>query len=162
MFYYLGTSCGTEPWRNPSTLGYVKISASTKAGADVNLLTSRSLDHSIENSYDNDRDPWLTIFLRDYKLIPTHYMIHQDKEGDHLLRNWAFEVSNSGTSWSVIRNHANDTTVTHQSLSGAWSLECKEPYQHFRIHIGNSHKNTKNYSLSQLELYGTLIPLTLN
>jgi len=163
VFYYLGTSCSTEPWRNPSALGLVKICASTKAGADLNLLTSRSLDHSIENSYDNDRDPWITIFLRDYKLIPKYYMIHQDKEGDHLLRNWTFEVSQTGSTWNQIKTHINDTTITcPASLSGAWPLECQEPYQHFRIHFGNSHKNTKNYSLSQLELYGTLIPLTLN
>lgn len=162
VFYYLGTSCGMEPWRNPSTLGFVKITASTKAGADLNLLTSRALDHSIENSYDNDRDPWVMMSLRDYKLIPEYYMIHQDKEGDHLMRNWAFEVSQNGSIWIPIRSHINDTTITHQGLAGAWSVECKEAYQHFRIHFGNSHKNTKNFSLSQLELYGTLIPLTLS
>jgi hypothetical protein len=177
------------------------------------------------------------------KTIDTVDMIHQDKEGDHLLRNWTFEVSHNGTIWTPIRSRIdclsfillllfvclfvclffvlfcfgfffvfcfvlfcfvlfvfcfcfccfcfyflglvlvlvfclffvlcslflfltkrdiNDATITHQALSGAWSLECKEAYQHFRIHFSNSHKNTKNFSLSQLELYGTLIPLTLS
>jgi hypothetical protein len=57
------------------------MTASTKAGADLNLLTSRALDHSIENSYDNDRDPWVCVALRDYKLIP-EYCINFRGEGE--------------------------------------------------------------------------------
>jgi len=162
VFYHLGTKGGIEAWQNPALTGLIKVTASTKAGADLSLVASRSLDHSIENSYDSDRDPWLAVLLKNHKLIPSYYMIHQDKEGDHLLRNWTLEASNSGaTNWSVIKNHVNDTTITSQSLCGAWSIDCTEAYDHFRIHIGASHKGTKNYSISLLEFYGALLPLNL-
>jgi len=162
VFYHLGTKGGIEAWQNPAVTGLIKVTASTKAGADLSLLASRALDHSIENSYDSDRDPWLAVLLKNHKLIPSYYMIHQDKEGDHLLRNWTLEASNSSTNnWIVIKNHINDTAISPQTLCGAWSIECTEAYDHFRIHVGASHKGTKNYSISMMEFYGALLPLNL-
>jgi hypothetical protein len=41
---------------------------------------------------------------------PTSYFLAQDQ--DHYVRNWRIEGSDDGTTWTTIRDHSNDATIT--------------------------------------------------
>jgi len=161
LFYWLGTRCGTAPWENPCNIGSVRVYMSTSGGDPDYCLFDRNMDSgAVENSYSDDRLPWVGVALRQWRVRPRHIVICQ--EGDHLLRNWALQGSNdvrpdfSSDSWTTLLHVSENDALMAQPHRAAFSVPDQAQYfQNLRICLhGPSHKGKPNYDITQLEVYG--------
>lgn len=71
------------------------------------------------------------------QLAPDYYCLrHGDDIGEHVLRTWRLEGSNDGTTWTILKTHANDAALAEQAHSTAsWPIQAPAaaagtPYRH--------------------------------
>jgi hypothetical protein len=93
-------------------------------------------------------------------LVPNYYCLrHGYEQGDYRLANWRLEGSNDGSSWVMLRQHDNDSSIPNEGFGvGHWPVEgVTRGYRHFRVYMhGNSHKQGQNMYCAGIELYGEL------
>jgi len=155
LIYYIGTSKKKKPFSNPGVTGEVLVRQSTRGGGAPEAVFDRVRASPVENSYDSDGSPWISVRFRDYHLRPTSYVIWQDR--DHFLVNWRFE-GRIGVSdgWTTIEERKSDRTLTSAASHAAvFHVTCQKFFQEFRISLtGPSDKGSMNYDITQLEFYG--------
>lgn len=157
LFYNrIGSGEGTTGYTNPSDR-IVGVRMSTSAGSGAAAIFDRNYTGSpIENSYGGDSSPWVEVDFRSYKVRPTSYFLAQDQ--DHYLRNWRIEGSDDGASWTVIRDHANDTTITTSNRWAFFDLKAATFYQRIRLFCyGPSHNGSTNFDITEIEFYGNTL-----
>mmetsp|Transcript_10843 Transcript_10843/g.15126 ORF Transcript_10843/g.15126 Transcript_10843/m.15126 type:complete len:488 (-) Transcript_10843:133-1596(-) len=157
VFYFIGTSGLKTSWTNPCKAGWMTVQLSSSGGASRHCICDRKWGTgAVENSYGSS-PTWISFDLKDYQVVPRSYYVHQDQ--DHFLRNWKFEVSNDNVRWIVLSNHTNDATITNDNRFGHFKVQCGRPYRYFKIHVtGPSHKGQPSFDLTQVELFGRVIP----
>mmetsp|Transcript_9834 Transcript_9834/g.24212 ORF Transcript_9834/g.24212 Transcript_9834/m.24212 type:complete len:498 (-) Transcript_9834:215-1708(-) len=158
VFYYIGSDGFKRTWRNPAKHGLIAISLSSSGGASRHSICDRKWGvGAVENSY-GSTPTWIQFDLKSYQLVPRSYIVHQDQ--DHFLRNWRFEASNDGIKWTDLATYTNDTTITSENRCGHFHLRCGKPYQRFRIYLtGPSHKGQQSFDITQVEMFGRILPL---
>jgi len=162
LFSYIGTQKKTTSWTNPQLSGEVSINTSQLGGmsGSVDNLVARSGSATwIPLSNYQSNGSWFQIDLRKYEIQPTYYTIRDSNSGGgYQLRNWVFEGSNDASSWKVIREHNNDSTILSQGMSGRWALECEESFRYLRLRVTGHDASGTYYFLfcSGIEVYGFL------
>lgn len=83
---------------------------STTTGTLTSLTDRNVISGVVENAYGSDTAPWIEFEFKRFKVKPTAYFIAQEQ--DHYIRNWRIEGSDDGTTWTSLRAHVADTTLT--------------------------------------------------
>lgn len=158
VLYYLGTSGGTEPWRNPHDLGVVKVTSSS-VQSDSNPISSVVGRTAVRCVTQPSPNQWFAVDLLEHSLIPTRYTLrHYSSWDTEALRSWNLEGSNDGSTWVVLRAHQNDRSLEKRGATHTWDVSnCTESYSHFRIFMTGQNSNDHWYlALSGIEFYGIL------
>jgi len=167
VFHWLGTRRGLVPWQNPADLRddrsqpvLLCTAASTGSGTP-NTITARA--H--ENGYTrNAPDQWLQVELKGITVAPTHY-----QWGNRLVsagtamvpRNWRFEGSNDGRSWTSLSRHNNDQSMPDTAgLTRGWKIDGgakNKFYRFFRFYqTGNNAYGNQQLNFGNLEIFGAI------
>ena len=78
------------------------------------------------------------------------------------LRNWQFQMSKDGVTWTTLMTHENDTSLNEPGSTMTWPLEIdgeeKQGWRHVRLHqMGKNASGQTHYlSLSGFEIYGNV------
>ena len=96
-------------------------------------------------------------------MIPNAYTLrHARGYGRSALRNWQFQVSKDGVTWTTLYDHLDDQSLNDPGSTGTWQLspskDEKQGWRHIRLQQGgkNASGQTHYLSLSGFELYGTV------
>ena len=165
VFQFVGTRYGAAPWTNPVAAGLVSISSSSPPGrfCDPRALVGRNFSSlnfaGPRRSLHGGMESWWTIRLQ-YGLRCTRYVVRHDGSGDH-LRNWVFQGSADGVSWTTLDKHVNDTTIRMPAQWASWPVRDsrRRKFRHFRILLTAPNPvapNPMHLSLDHVELYGEL------
>ncbi len=156
LFYYIGTHNPVAAFSNPSP-GKVTHSSSNVIGGSVNNVTDRVGSTDLNT---NGTGNWIKVDLGDGRsIIPNKYTLRQPNATGFTFRNWKLQGSNNNSTWTDIKVHSNDTTLSTVALSYAsWDLTGSTAYRYLRLlSTGvNSSGNDEMY-LGDWEFYGTYI-----
>eukprot|EP00762_Andalucia_godoyi_P006944 ANDGO_08281.mRNA.1 BTB/POZ domain-containing protein At2g30600 len=182
VFYYIGSKGHTHPWTNPHSNGDVVVSCSSPRNrfSHSEFVVDRRT-HSTVFFTSPTHQPWVAVDLGEkYRLLCTRYTLRHDSSASNFLRSWDFQASDDGQSWSCLRTHRNDTSISHsracisflvstssqghplpQDAQQLRESTCR-PYRHFRVIMRDcSSSGSDQMVLSNLELYGFLVLRTL-
>ena len=115
VLQYIATDGGKRAYSNPHDAGLVVASMSSVAkpqhSQPMRFVQGASHDDQY-NMTNNVAGSWMAVDLK-RPLAATHYCLRSTQHvNGHKLRNWRLEGSNDGSSWSTLREHANDTSLT--------------------------------------------------
>jgi hypothetical protein len=105
---------------------------------------------------------WFSVDLTNIYVSPTHYALrHYISWDTEALRNWLLEASFDGHSWTTLRAHKDDASLSHKGAVATWELRCKGArYRVFRIRQTGLNSNNHLYnSLSGFEVYGDVFQI---
>lgn len=166
IIYWLGTNGKTvKDWVNPARHNIVNVSASEGRSLPYGRLEDViSRDSAAVNCHTNDdKSAWFMIDLG-VNVIPTAYTLrHSRGYGRSALRNWLFQMSKDGTTWSTLKTHENDESLQEPGSTSTWQLEMpeelkdgKDGWNMLRIQQNgpNASRQTYYLSVSGLEVYG--------
>ena len=165
VIFYLATAGGTRLWTNPHAAGVVEVALSTNEGFDVSRFTANVVPTSTETCRtSNFANSWMSVSLNGNRVVPTGYVLSTDSHGvggTHILRNWRLEGSVDGTTWTTLRLHTNDTSLSPTKPTSYWRLDgVRTAYSHFRIlQSGPNSSNTDYLMATSFEIYGELLDL---
>ncbi|KAL1477145.1 hypothetical protein MTO96_035982 [Rhipicephalus appendiculatus] len=165
------SSTGLEPmgktsseWVNPAQVGLVVVSSSEGRNLPYGHLEDiLSRDPSALNCHTNDdKRAWFSIDLGVW-IIPNCYTLrHARGYGRSALRNWLFQVSKDGSTWTTLWSHTDDCSLNEPGSTASWALpgtaEETQGWRHVRIQQTgkNASGQTHYLSLSGFEIYGTV------
>ncbi|XP_043220195.1 E3 ubiquitin-protein ligase HECTD1-like [Amphibalanus amphitrite] len=165
IIYWIGTNAKTAyEWVNPCQYGLVVVTSSEGRNLPYGRLEDvLSRDPTPLNCHTNDdKRAWLAVDLGMW-VIPTCYTLrHARGYGRSALRNWVFQVSKDGLSWTTLYMHIEDTSLNEPGSTASWPLlaptEETQGWRHIRIQQTgrNASGQTHYLSLSGLEVYGTV------
>jgi len=158
VVYYIGTAGGTKTFANPYPAGI----AITESGHDTTWSSTGTVDRNTATAWISPNPmpaggSWVVWDLRSFLLRPTNYTIRgRGSYNYHHPRHWRFEASNDGITWTTLRTHTNDTTLTGSASAGMWTLTTDTHYRLFRfLQTGNG--TTSGYNqFSEIDFYGNL------
>ncbi|XP_018329894.1 E3 ubiquitin-protein ligase HECTD1 isoform X2 [Agrilus planipennis] len=163
IIYFIGTNGKTcSEWVNPAQYGLVNVMSSDGRNLPYGRVEDiLSRDSSALNCHTNDdKRAWFSIDLGLY-VIPTCYTLrHARGYGRSALRNWLFQMSKDGLSWTTLYAHTDDTSLNDPGSTATWPIEVPaDEYQGWRhVRIQQAGKNasgqTHYLSLSGFEIYG--------
>ncbi|KRT81883.1 hypothetical protein AMK59_5650 [Oryctes borbonicus] len=163
IIYFIGTNGKTcSEWVNPAQYGLVIVTSSDGRNLPYGRVEDvLSRDTSALNCHTNDdKRSWFSIDLGMY-VIPSAYTLrHARGYGRSALRNWSFQMSRDGISWTTLYTHSDDTSLNEPGSTSTWPIEVsQEEYQGWRhVRIQQNGKNasgqTHYLSLSGFEIYG--------
>lgn len=166
VIYFIGTNGKTSlEWVNPGQYGLVSITSSDGRNLPYGRLEDiLSRDTSALNCHTNDdKRSWFAIDLGLF-IIPTCYTLrHARGYGRSALRNWLFQMSRDGMSWTTLYTHMDDTSLNDPGSTSSWPIEVSsDEYQGWRhVRIQQCGKNasgqTHYLSLSGFEIYGQVV-----
>lgn len=184
VFYWLGTYGRTKPYKNPYTIGNVKVFfSSISETSRLDYFVGRKLENCRTS---NQEESYMGVDLgMNRHLIPKLYTIRNRDAIKHVMLNWQLEASEDQSKWLVIdkRIHLTDDEKINQQRKkernqllqkGAittWSVDMKKlrkaieditvdissfrGFRFFRIkQIGKNSSESYNLALSGFELYG--------
>lgn len=158
IFYWLGTSRWTKPWKNPDDLGVVQVTSVPLAIAPrsepASAIVGRSLCRCVTLP---NRESWFVIDLLTVWVRPTAYTLrHYDSWDTECLRDWKFQGSNDGKKWTKLLSHKKDESLDKKGATKTWVIpKPKKAYRMFRILQTGKNSNAHWYcALSSVELYG--------
>lgn len=161
LIYWLGTNSGTQAFQNPVAAGVINL---TTTGTDLtNIQALFSYSNSVDCYWCDNGS--FTLHLGQYSLSPTHYCLRVAGSERYIYcppLNWTLEGSVNGNTWSLLYNHANDTSipqVVHGTAS--WRLNQHSPGLQFNFirlrQTGPTQYTSPNYFLfGGFEIYGTI------
>lgn len=163
IIYFIGTNGKTSSeWVNPAQYGLVTVTSSDGRNLPYGRVEDiLSRDSSALNCHTNDdKRSWFSIDLGMY-VIPTAYTLrHARGYGRSALRNWHFQMSRDGVTWTTLFTHTHDMSLNDPGSTSTWPLEVSsDEYQGWRhVRIQQAGKNasgqTHYLSLSGFEIYG--------
>ncbi|XP_018579699.1 E3 ubiquitin-protein ligase Ufd4 isoform X5 [Anoplophora glabripennis] len=163
LIYFIGTNGKTSSeWVNPGQYGLVTVSSSDSRNLPYGRVEDiLSRDPSALNCHTNDDNrAWFSIDLGVY-IIPSAYTLrHARGYGRSALRNWQFQMSRDGQTWTTLYTHIHDMSLNDPGSTATWPIEVSpDEYQGWRhVRIQQAGKNasgqTHYLSLSGFEIYG--------
>lgn len=163
IIYFIGTNGKTcSEWVNPAQYGLVTVTSSDGRNLPYGRVEDiLSRDSSALNCHTNDdKRSWFSVDLG-LNVIPTAYTLrHARGYGRSALRNWFFQMSRDGTTWTTLYTHTDDTSLNDPGSTATWPIEVPaDEYQGWRhVRIQQAGKNasgqTHYLSLSGFEIYG--------
>ncbi|MEH2148763.1 discoidin domain-containing protein [Nostoc sp.] len=156
LFYWIGTSSGTDTWTNPTGKGLV-IEASSIGSGSVSSLVDRANSDFYTNS---DTNAWVSFYLNGKSLKCNHYSIKtRASSSDYYPRNWKLQGSNDANNWVDLDSQVNNTTLTANSQWLSIPVaNSNVAYTNFRIYMtGNNSSSYGHLVLGEVELYGTYL-----
>lgn len=201
LFYWLGTgraAPGKNSWRNPVDLGVVRVTISSRGNLQVNYYygsndTGLGLNRLVDSNSsrqgqygdplctDHVPNSWMMVeLLGGVRVRPTGYVFSTGGQGNYQPRHWELQGSMDGHSWTTLRKHTNDDTMTQQTSSSSayWEIEYDSEsqseasnadsslalsgadayYTHVRLlQTGKNSSNTDHFCAHGLEVYGDVI-----
>lgn len=161
IIYHLATQGATQAYVNPVLSGQVVVTSSSlmKDSVPVAAIVGRELVRCVTKPEENS---WFSIDFLDKKVQPTHYSLrHYSSWDTEALRNWRFEASNDGITWTVLREHVEDQALNARGAAFTWAIPAKfqdQSFKLFRIFQTGVNSNKHHYlSLSGFEIYGKFI-----
>jgi len=155
VVYWVGTKYGTTKWKNPSKRGLIKVDSSEWLKGSVDAMVAKEACHSYS---DFSVGAWASIeFVDGVTVKPTKYTLsHCTYFFGGYLRSWAFEGSEDGAQWTVIREHSNDGSLSGAGQSHSWDTPNADGYfSRFRVRMtGKSLSGEWRLSAHALEIYG--------
>ncbi|KAK7477746.1 hypothetical protein BaRGS_00031034 [Batillaria attramentaria] len=165
LLYWIGTNAKTvTEWVNPAQYGLVVVTSSEGRSLPYGKLEDvLSRETAALNCHTNDdKKAWFAIDLGVW-IIPTCYTLrHARGYGKSALRNWQFQMSRDGMTWTTLYNHENDCSLNEPGSTMTWPLDTdsdeKQGWRHVRIlQMGKNASGQTHYlSLSGFEIYGTV------
>lgn len=165
IIYFIGTNGKTcSEWVNPAQYGLVLVSSSDGRNLPYGRVEDiLSRETSALNCHTNDdKRSWFTIDLG-MSVIPTCYTLrHARGYGRSALRNWLFQMSRDGITWTTLYTHTDDTSLNEPGSTSSWPIEVAADEYHGWRHIRiqqcgkNASGQTHYLSLSGLEIYGQI------
>ena len=164
VIYYIATAGGTRSWTNPHDAGAVVVSFSSKVVGNLGMFVANKLHAANEYCYtSNQANAWMSVSLNGKRVIPVGYVVSADasSRNNHFLRSWCLDGSLDGMTWTTLRTHTNDATLSQANLSGYWSLDgVRSAFSYFRImQIYPNSAGTYELVASSFEIYGELFDL---
>lgn len=163
LIYFIGTNGKTSSeWVNPGQYGLVAVTSSDARNLPYGRVEDiLSRDTSALNCHTNDdKRAWFSIDLGVY-IIPTAYTLrHARGYGRSALRNWHFQMSRDGNTWTTLYTHTHDMSLNDPGSTGTWPIEVSQEeaqgWRHVRIQQAgkNASGQTHYLSLSGFEIYG--------
>ena len=162
ILYHLATAEGRLPWMNPHDAGVVVVSAQGAVHGALSGLVNNAV-----GTLNLGPAPgvWLAVDLDGRKVVPHGYMLSYHRSGVlNAPRSWNLEGSDDGTTWTVLKAHINDATLTPAKRTAYWALPPLSggavAYSHFRLVLtGKASNGIYSFICSGLELYGELFDL---
>jgi len=157
VFYYIGTSNGTQAWSHPATEGVV-FSAANIHGSDYK---PENLADRTDSAYHSTQDTSFTnLYVQvdlgvNRSLVLSKYSIKGHNFGYHHPRNWKIQASNDGSVWTDIDTRSG---VGPNQLTWATFTLTIIPaaYRYFRFRMtGPSSSNEAYIIFAEWQLYGT-------
>ncbi|XP_063603779.1 E3 ubiquitin-protein ligase HECTD1-like isoform X9 [Penaeus indicus] len=165
IIYWIGTNAKTAyEWVNPASVGLVVVTSSEGRNLPYGRLEDiLSRDPSALNCHTNDdKRAWFAIDLGVW-FVPSAYTLrHARGYGRSALRNWMFQVSKDGMTWTTLYTHVDDCSLNEPGSTHTWFIQPQQDektgWRHVRIQQTgkNASGQTHYLSLSGLELYGTV------
>ena len=165
VIYYLATGGGTRPWTNPHESGVVTVSFTSVYDGTVAMFVANKVPADGDYCYTNSAaNSWMSVSLNGKRVIPTGYVLSTDGcgvQGYNLLRSWHLEGSLDGSTWTTLREHTNEATLTQATPTGFWPVDgASSAFSNFRIlHTGPNTSGDYHLMASSLEIYGELLDL---
>lgn len=165
IIYFIGSNGKSTDWVNPGQYGLVTITSSEGRqlpyGRLEDILSRDSI--SVNCHTKDNKKAWFSIDLGMY-VIPTAYTLrHARGYGRSALRNWLFQMSKDGVSWTTLVTHSDDKSLVEPGSTCTWPVDCPsdevQGYRHVRIQQNgrNASGQTHYLSLSGFEIYGKVI-----
>jgi hypothetical protein len=110
----------------------------------------------------NEDNSWLCYDFKDMRIKPTHYSIRSRCDGgndDNYPKHWIVEVSNDGSTWTVIDERRNNSDLKGQNLIRTFTVSPCDYCQFIRIrHQGYNWYSAHVYYfiISSFEIFGNL------
>lgn len=167
LIYFIGSNGKTTDWVNPGQFGLVTVASSEgKQLAYGKLEDILSRDSVSINCHTKDnKKAWFSIDLGMH-IIPTAYTLrHARGYGRSALRNWLFQMSKDGVTWTTLLTHTDDKSLAEPGSTCTWVIDCPadetQGYRHVRIHQNgkNASGQTHYLSLSGFEIYAQRVLL---
>ncbi|XP_024518354.1 BTB/POZ domain-containing protein At2g30600 [Selaginella moellendorffii] len=167
VLYYAGTSYGAHEWMNPMVTKQITLSASSPHSryTDPKVLASRNYQATsfagpcIERG---ETVSWWRVDLGpDHKLMCNYYSVRQDGS-TNFARNWTFQGSGDGETWTDLRKHEKDHSIYRPAQYASWPVHGSKsliPFRFFRVLLQQPIAAVAapwNLSICYLELYGYL------
>ncbi|XP_050562022.1 E3 ubiquitin-protein ligase Ufd4 isoform X2 [Spodoptera frugiperda] len=161
IIYFIGSNAGTCEWVNPGAHGLVSVWSSDGRqlpyGRAEDVL-SRSPEPLNVHTND-DRRAFIAVDLG-LQVIPTAYtMRHARGYGRSALRNWLFQMSADGVTWTTLLAHNDEQTLQEPGCTATWRIRSDAPYRFLRIQQNGKNASGQSHylSLSGLEIYGKVL-----
>ena len=160
VFYWLGTSGGTQSWENPHTAGRIDISINSYF--DSTFSNPAAAVDRVANTITNGGDApgWFKADLKNNKLIVSAYSIRgrTDQFNNNHLRTWQLQGSNDNSNWTVLDSQTNNSTIN----AGTWFTmilsQSTEAYRYLRLYQPGAASDGEAFiTMGEWEFYGTLI-----
>jgi hypothetical protein len=175
LFYWLGTVRGTRAWQNPHDNRALRVTLSSnpkdkpvrRLVANVAPVVSDSGGYRLFTA--DKPNSWMAVaLLGGVRVRPTGYVLSTDwhgASGNHLVRSWQLQGSVDGQTWTTLRTHTKDTTLTQQTVSAYWPIEgvaTDAYYAHVRLLQTRRNSKSNDYlTATSLEVYGDVVVLPL-
>jgi len=157
VLYWIGTNCEREVWQNPATRGVKVTASSIERGQPMDLV--RKLDFTELWTKDVPASWFCIDFGPTRKARPTYYtLVHGGNYEADILRTWYFQGSSDGETWTPLRKHLNDFSLSGKFQSFSWPVDgAQTAYRFFRILQTSHNSSNRNFLvLSGIEIYGEL------
>ena len=165
IIYWIGTNGRTvSDWVNPAQVALVVVTCSEGRNLPYGHLEDiLSRDSAALNCHTNDdKRSWFAVDLGVW-VVPSAYTLrHARGYGKSALRNWLFQVSKDGVTWTTLFTHVDDCSLNEPCSTATWPLEPPaaetQGWRHVRLQqMGKNASGQTHYlSLSGLELYGSV------
>eukprot|EP01064_Diplonema_japonicum_P017962 TRINITY_DN2647_c0_g1_i1.p1 TRINITY_DN2647_c0_g1~~TRINITY_DN2647_c0_g1_i1.p1 ORF type:complete len:448 (+),score=107.92 TRINITY_DN2647_c0_g1_i1:30-1373(+) len=179
---YIGTSDFTKEFKNPA-VGSVKLLVACSSfwgRSDPSAIVNRKEEYFCTR---DAPEQWITVDFLDKVVIPHSYSFasfHPMVAG-YYPRDWVFEASLDGKTWSLLRKHENDTTLCKSNKWGLWETQLagtegkqdldidsdvfehasRQFFRYFRIRqTGQNSFGSHELQLTAIEIYGEVIAIT--
>eukprot|EP01084_Bolivina_argentea_P100315 180137_1 len=159
LVHFLATKCNTQQWQNPAKMGALRLRTSglMHDSAPLSDVVGRAAKRCVTKPLKN---AWICIDFLDYAIKPTRYTLRHYASWDtEALRNWRFEGSLDGETWTVLREHHNDESIRFKGQSYTWLLgNINAHFSMFRIFQFDKNSNNHYYlACSGFEIYGSVL-----
>lgn len=165
LIYFIGTNGKTTEWVNPAQYQLVSVSCSEGKqlpyGKLEDILSRDSI--SINCHTKDNKKAWFVIDLGVY-MIPNAYTLrHARGYGRSALRNWMFQMSKDGVTWTTLLIHTDDKSLAEPGSTCTWTIDPPtdetQGWRHIRIQQNgrNASGQTHYLSLSGFEIYGQVV-----
>ncbi|XP_039751327.1 E3 ubiquitin-protein ligase Ufd4 isoform X4 [Pararge aegeria] len=161
VLYFIGSNGGTSEWLNPGAHGLVSVWTS-----DGRLLPYGRAEDALSRSPEplnvhtnDDRRAFIAVDLG-LHIVPSAYTLrHARGYGRSALRNWLFQMSMDGVSWSTLVAHVDEQALQEPGSTATWRVRADAAYRYLRIQQNGKNASGQSHylSLSGLEIYGKVV-----